>query len=198
MPSEYGILSEVKIFVVRHGLTKMNKLGLVNGEADDQLEPEGVKQAQELAKKLPEVKHIFYSPLTRAKETAMIFSEASGFPAKEESALSEVKMGSLAGKSWDEMPNGTVLKQAHRTVRYDYRPTGGESTDDVTQRLTRLFKHLTKNYRSGEVLLVTHGGIIRTMQFMERGQPKYETTTNVKVLQFDLGIIFSQSELNLK
>ena len=57
------------IFFVRHGQTEWNKLGIMQGRIDTQLNEEGKKQAQIVKEKLNGVKFdkFFSSPLKRAK-----------------------------------------------------------------------------------------------------------------------------------
>lgn len=94
-------------------------------------------------------------------------------------------MGSLAGNAWTNMPSGEKLKQLHRTVRFDYTPYGGESLEEVTQRLTDFISLIDNEYADGEVLIVTHGGVIRVLQFLQDKEPAYETEKNVSVMAFD-------------
>jgi probable phosphoglycerate mutase len=185
-------MKSMKVYVVRHGLTEMNQRGVVNGEVDEPLVAEGVQQAKDAIRLIPEsVSHIYSSPLMRAARTADIFSTALSVPVITSPELMEIKMGSLAGKSWDDKPSGATLKQLHRTVRFDYNKFGGESLEEVPSRLKELFRALEAKYEDGEVLLVTHGGIIRTLQFLETKEAAYETEKNVTVLTFDTAKMLS-------
>ena len=67
----------MKIYVVRHGLTHSNKIGVLNGQAiDEPLEPEGIEQAKETAKNLPDkISKIYCSNMVRAVETAQILNK---------------------------------------------------------------------------------------------------------------------------
>lgn len=177
----------MNIYVTRHGVTLLNKQKKVNGEIDEPLEPEGLEQAKSLVSSIPaSVKIIFSSPLLRAKQTAEVFSNELKLALFMQDELTEVKMGLLAGKAWEEMPNGETLKKNHRSVQFDYRSSGGESVDDVKKRLKPFLQKLANERKTNEVIFVTHGGIIRLFQLLERGEPSYETEKNVSLLSFDL------------
>jgi broad specificity phosphatase PhoE len=182
----------MKIYVVRHGLTGMNQQGIVNGEVDEPLVAEGIQQAKDAVSLLPKgITHIHSSPLQRATKTAGIFGSALSVPVIATPELTEVKMGSLAGNSWDDMPSGAELKRLHRTVQFDYGEFGGESLKEVVTRLKDLLHVIDANYKDGEVLLVTRGGIIRVLQFLETKEAAYETEKNVTVLTFDIAKMLS-------
>lgn len=177
----------MKIYCLRHGLTELNKKKKVNGEIDEPLAPEGIEQAKAIEADIPKsVTHIYSSPLLRAQQTAEIISSALNLPIAVTNELTEIRMGVLAGKSWEEMENGLELKKKHRTVTFDYRPYGGESLADVKTRILTFFKEINKKYSDHEVLLITHGGMIRLINLLEQGESVYETEKHVSLLTFDL------------
>lgn len=185
----------MKIYVIRHGLTGLNKQKKVNGEIDEPLAPEGVQQAEEAISLLPKtIKQIYSSPMLRAKQTAEIINFKLKIPISLIEELTEVRMGlSLAGKSWEEMEGGLELKEKHRSVQFDYQPYGGESVEDVKKRLLSFFKKINGKYKDNEVLLITHGGIIRFFYLLDKGEVPYETEKHISVLTFDLDKILRNS-----
>jgi broad specificity phosphatase PhoE len=163
----------------------MNKRGIVNAEVDEPLVAEGIKQAEEAAHLIPKsVRYIYTSPLQRAVQTAEVFASVCSLPVIKSAHLTEVRMGSLAGHSWEQMPSGAELKKLHRSVRFNYQSYGGESLKEVTKRLKEFMDTVNKKYADGEVLIVTHGGIIRVLNFLESRQRIYETEKNTNVLMF--------------
>ena len=108
----------MKIYVIRHGLTELNKQKKVNSEVDEPLAPEGIEQAKAIIPLLPKtIRHIYSSPMLRAKQTAEIIISKLKIPISSIDELTEIRMGSsLAGKSWEEMENGLDLKQKLRSV----------------------------------------------------------------------------------
>lgn len=177
----------MKVYVIRHGLTELNKRKKVNGEIDEPLAPEGVKQAKAAIPLLPKsIKHIYTSPLLRARQTGEIINSKLNRPISFPDELTEIHMGSLAGKSWEEMDGGLDLKKQHRTVQFDYRPYGGESVKEVKKRVTEFLKKVWKKHRDNEALIITHGGIIRLLYLLEQNKVVDETERHVSLLTFDL------------
>lgn len=184
----------MKIYVIRHGLTELNKKKIVNGQIDEPLSPEGVEQAKIATNVIPaSIQYIYASPLKRAKQTAGIINSKLKRPISSENALSEIDMGTLAGKSWEEMEDGLNLKEKHRSAQFDYRPYGGESVKDVKKRLTAFLKKINGKHADDEALIITHGGIIRFFHLFHNGEIPYETEKHISPLQFDLDKILKNS-----
>lgn len=95
-------------------------------------------------------------------------------------------MGTLAGKSWEEMEDGLNLKEKHRSAQFDYHPYGGESVKDVKKRLMAFLKKINGKHADDEALIITHGGIIRFFHLFHNGEIPYETEKHISPLQFDL------------
>lgn len=180
----------MKIYAVRHGITELNKKKVVNGQIDEPLAPEGIEQARVAISLIPEsITHIYTSSLLRARQTAEIISSKLNIVISIQNELTEIHMGSLAGKSWEEMDNELELKKKHRTVQFDYRPYGGESVKDVQKRLIGFFKKINTIHSDNEVLIITHGGMIRLINLLEQGESVYETEKHTSLLTFDLDMI---------
>lgn len=67
----------MKLLVVRHGRTDWNDLKKIQGAADIELNEEGIKQAEEVSKKLANEKIdlIISSPLKRTRKTSEIINK---------------------------------------------------------------------------------------------------------------------------
>lgn len=177
----------MKVYLIRHGTTQMNKEHKVNGQIDEPLVPEGIDEVKLMTSSIPKnIKHIYSSSMLRAKQTAEIISEALNVPFSLHDELREINMGHLAGKSWAEMEDGMKLKQKHRTVTFDYRSYGGESLKNVQRRLTKFLKKINGQYQDFESLFITHGGIIRVLQMLENNKAIYDTQKQVSLSTFDL------------
>lgn len=180
----------MKIYVIRHGLTELNKQNKVNGQIDEPLSSEGIEQAKSAISQIPEsIKYIYSSPLKRAKHTAEIVNSKLKRPIYSTNSFAEIHMGSLAGKSWEEMEDGLNLKTKHRSVQFDYRPMGGELASEVKKRVLKFLKEIKTKHKDNEVLIVTHGGIIRFLYLLEQNKIVNETEKHVSILTFDLNKI---------
>lgn len=180
----------MKIYVIRHGLTELNKKKKVNGEIDEPLAPEGIKQAQAAISLMPKtIRYIYTSPLQRTKQTAEIINSTFNHPIAIQNELTEIHMGSIVGKSWEEMENGMELKHKHRSIQFNYHPQGGESAQDVKDRLLSFLKSIKNKHKNYEVLIVTHGGIIRVLHMLEHNEQIIEDIKHIFLHTFDLNKI---------
>jgi broad specificity phosphatase PhoE len=190
-------IPDMKIYAVRHGLTACNKRDILNGHIDEPLLPEGIEQAQQVIALIPKnITHVYASTLLRAMQTAEIINRELKLPISFHDELKEVHVGTVTGKSWEDVAFGDVLKEKHRTVQYDYRP-GGESVDDVKNRLLSFLSRISRIHAEGEILIVTHGGIIRMLQLLESGLPSLpmNQTKNAFLYSFDSKNILDDEQL---
>ncbi len=153
----------MKLYFIRHGLTAHNKRGLTNGQTiDEPLIEKGVKQAEELAEILTKsIKHIYSSDLLRAKQTAEIINKRLNANLTLHQELREIDLGSLTGKSWEEINDltGRDLKSAYLAHDYNLEPWGGESVQAVNARVKKVIDEIKKDGK--RALVVAHGGIVR-------------------------------------
>lgn len=185
----------MKIYVTRHGITELNKKKIVNAEVDEPLAPEGIEQAKAVIQLTPKsVTHIYSSSLMRARQTADIIAAKLYLPISIHHELSEIHMGSLAGYSWEEMESGLELKKKHRAVQFDYRPYGGESVEDVKKRLIPFFGKINNKHGDYQALIITHGGMIRLITMLGKGEIVEETEKHLSFLTFDLDKILKKSK----
>lgn len=183
----------MKIYVIRHGLTELNKKKIVNGRIDEPLAAEGVEQAKAALSLVPaSIQYIYTSPLLRAQQTTFIINSNLQKPVSVHPELAEIDIGSLAGKSWTEMEAGLDLKQKHRSMQFDYRQVGGESIQDVKKRLFQFLNEIKDKHGDHQVLLVTHGGIIRLLHMLEHGE-QLEEIEHISFMEFDLKKILDRN-----
>ena len=158
-----------KIYFVRHGETVWNVENKICGATDSPLTQKGHDQAVETAKNILSLgisaDLILYSPLSRAKDTAMHISEILGVPAQEEPRLFEQNFGKYEstardGKEFHEMKKGFV-----------HRFGGGESMLQLAQRIYNLLDDL-KAQPDKTFILVAHNGIARVVQSYFYEMPK--------------------------
>jgi broad specificity phosphatase PhoE len=125
-------LSNPTIFFVRHPEIVDNKENILPGWQDQKLDPKGLKQGEEEAKKLKgqPIAHIYTSPLQRATQNATILARATGAAITTTHGLLPWNYGEIAGKPNDK-ENQAKLQQFQDNPD---RPTpGGESFNDYTE-----------------------------------------------------------------
>lgn len=149
-----------KLYYTRHGQTVWNVENKICGATDVELTEKGHNQAIELGKQIKEsglrIDEILYSPLVRAKETALHISEMTGIPAREEIRLKEQNFG-----KYESTPrNGEEFRIAKTYFINSYE--GGESMLHLAQRIYNLLDDIKKDNKI--YLLVAHNGISRVIQ----------------------------------
>jgi probable phosphoglycerate mutase len=156
----------MELLIVRHGESVANAEGRMQGQRDYPLSELGKKQADRLARWLCAsgltFRAAYCSPLARARETALILTQALGLPEAELSPeLSELHAGSLQGLTRDEIAaaHPTFLERAI-TELGDFSSYGGESYADVQVRLRGLVERWQALHRKNadRLLAVAHGG----------------------------------------
>lgn len=171
----------VKIILVRHAESEMNRLDIHQGQLHDcSLSLQGIEQAKNLAKWLkPEkIDEIYSSDMKRAFETATILSLMLGkIKIKKDERLREFTMG-----DFDRTPGlrDELFKKLHAEEiargksKYDIRPPNGENIWDFIKRLGSFLEEIKD--KTGTLLVVAHGGtnevILNIAQILEKYQFK--------------------------
>lgn len=135
-------------------------MGRWQGQEDPPLTAAGERQAAVAAARLGAVDAVWSSPLERAWRTAEIIAESLGVgPVLCDERLQETYFGPWQGLTMPEVEAGWPGYLAtHR------RPDGAESWDDVTSRATAALVDIATAHAGGDVLVVTHAGVIRTLR----------------------------------
>ena len=163
-----------KLFIVRHGETVWNKEGRIQGHTDVVLSEQGLKQARSLAQRLKSVPFdaAYASDLSRASQTAGVILESRNLPVSPTASLREYHKGAFEGMTEpelrarfpDEYP-GYIAKDL------DYAPDGGESTRQVSDRMTTAIIDIKDRHLDDNVLVVGHGGSLRAAMMALLGMP---------------------------
>ncbi len=131
---------------------------------DVPLSAEGRRQALLLASRL-EGEHfdsLYTSDLTRARETAEIINSKLSLPVITRTGLREIDWGDLTGMMPAEYQKKDSDHDGRKRCLDDYRFPGGESGDDVFNRLKPVIEEMIES-DAERILVVTHGGTIRTL-----------------------------------
>ena len=163
----------MKLIFVRHGKDDDRYRG---GWSNLDLIPEGKEQAKQLAKHIKENNHnyaityIVSSDLPRAMTTANLISLELDLPITKEIQIREMNNGVLAG-----MLNDVALEKYpgvfFSSLKMDEPYPGGESPNDFYMRIKKWFSEFSANCRNrnGNVLVVTHGGVINVIYHLVKG-----------------------------
>lgn len=155
------------IYLLRHGETDLNKMGIVQGRGvDSDLNDMGRAQAVaffEQYKSIPFDK-IYTSSLKRTTQTVQSFIDL-GIPVEALRDLDELSWGKIEGQ-----PNNEAVRMVFHTLaaqweagHYEEKVQGGESPEDVLQRMQAAMKHIMAHDDEKTILICMHGRAMRVL-----------------------------------
>ena len=150
--------------LIRHGQSTWNRERRVQGQLDPPLSEEGRQQARRLGHRLAGRRFAgFYSSdLKRAFETAEAVAAATGAQPKPDESLREIYLGEWEGLRTEEIAARFPEAWAHwvKEPDWDLVP-GGERAADFEARVAAAIDEIFQRHEHGDVLVVTHGGVIQ-------------------------------------
>jgi alpha-ribazole phosphatase len=149
-----------KIYLIRHGETKENRLHRIQGHNDSPLNERGRQQAQRLYEELKDVSFeaVYSSPALRAKESAEYFSDQIIVVQE----LRELGWGKLGGFTWKEVHERFPdITRRQAELGYDFAPPEGETGREVIERGMALIEELACKHTI--CCCVTHAGFLRLL-----------------------------------
>jgi broad specificity phosphatase PhoE len=154
-----------ELLIVRHGETDWNAELRFLGHADPPLNETGRAQARALADELADVRAdaIYSSDLTRARETAEMLGERLGLPVSTLRELREIDVGNWQGLTREEI--NARFPDAYLAWRSGEPGwSGGETYDQLAARVLPALNRIARAHPEGRVIVVGHGGTIRTVR----------------------------------
>ncbi|MGH8014311.1 MAG: histidine phosphatase family protein [Candidatus Binataceae bacterium] len=156
-----------KLIMIRHGESEGNRDRRFTISPDVPITELGRRQALEAATLIARRFHprlIISSPFRRARQTSEIIGESLKLPIEVVFDLHERDLGHLKGESYDAL---------HELARKDpvynpsqgwlWKPEGGESYEDVRQRVVAAIEQVRTRYPDDELVVVSHGGVMLSM-----------------------------------
>jgi probable phosphoglycerate mutase len=158
------------ILLARHGETDWNSERRWQGHADRPLNEVGREQARELAETLTDraIDVVYSSDLVRAHETALIVGQRLGLPVGVDAGLREVDVGDWSGRVHSEI-EGLDPDGYQRWREGGKGWAGGESYEEMGERVVAAVLGLAARHPGETVLIVTHGGSIRACRATAAG-----------------------------
>ena len=153
-----------KIFLIRHGETEWNKAGILQGNSNIQLLPEGIEQAKLLAEHAPfhAVDAIYSSDLSRALATAKILAEKFNLPVFEERGLRETNFGDWEGRYINELVKEFPDDFGNFFIKPDkIKPPNGETFLESQARVMNALDEIIAEHENQNIAVVCHGAAIR-------------------------------------
>ena len=155
-------MTKTVIGLLRHGQTNWNIDFRLQGVTDIPLNETGIEQARIAGEVLAQAATtgdawdlILSSPLSRARDTAVMVGQAIGVPGVSiEDLLLERSFGEAEGLSHEEW------KAKYRDTNH---VPGGETLEQLEARAWVLLQRLLDHHEGKRVLTVSHGALIRTL-----------------------------------
>jgi broad specificity phosphatase PhoE len=162
-----------RFFLIRHGETEFNRLGIFRGRYEVDLNDRGRRQAGEIGAALEGegIDLLLASPLSRAVETAAIIGRSIGVEHKVDEAFNNIALGEWQGvekkkiqrdhpeewRMWTTEPERLVIP-------------GGETIEQVRTRAFARLVEITRR-ETGTFAVVTHRSVIKTLAASLLGVP---------------------------
>ena len=170
-------MCRMRLTFARHGESEANVQQVYwNAPQGYGLTAQGKLQAAELAERLAGGNYsaLYCSPVLRAVQTAQIVGRRLGLRPETADGLREYNVGILEGRRYSEETHALYMDVIHRWDRereWDARIEGGESYNDMRARFLPFLRELEDAADAGasglnasaHVLLIAHGGILRSM-----------------------------------
>ncbi|HVP57493.1 MAG TPA: histidine phosphatase family protein [bacterium] len=156
-----------RIYLIRHGETEFNRMGIFRGRFEVDLNERGRKQAGEIAQALEaQGLEILYSgPLRRARETAEIIGRALGIKHVVDEAFNNISLG-----KWQGLPKTDVMRDYPELWRqWETAPErlllpGGETVEEVKRRAYARVLELVRGDSAlfgATIGIVTHRSVMK-------------------------------------
>lgn len=147
------------LLIVRHGETDFNKEDRYAGSTDIDLNERGIQQAYDIAKESEKFKIdlIITSPLKRCRSMAEIIKNNVQKPLLITDAFQERSLGVFEGLTREEAKSRHPDLWAKNITRiFNDAPTGGETIQDVEQRVFSGLEKIKLMEGYHNFLIVTH------------------------------------------
>jgi probable phosphoglycerate mutase len=152
-----------QLLVIRHGETAWNAEHRIQGHLDIPLSTAGFSQAARLAERLAgeRVDAVYSSELARAWLTALPLAERLGLEVIPEPRLRERSFGVFEGLTLDEIAaQHPAAFQAWRGRDPLWAMEGGETGQQLIDRVLEALHDIAGRHRGQTVAVVTHGGVL--------------------------------------
>jgi broad specificity phosphatase PhoE len=162
------------LLLVRHGQSTWNHERRIQGQLDPPLSDEGRRQAARLGRRLAGrmFAGLYTSDLKRAAETAVLVGESVGIDATPMAGLREIYLGQWEGLRTEVLASRFPEAWASWTEEPDWDLVpGGEGSVAFETRVAATLDELFHRHPQGDVLVVTHGGVIQIALHHVVGRP---------------------------
>lgn len=189
----------MKVYITRHGETKWNQEGRMQGCKNSNLSSKGIENAKQLGDYLKEIPfdYIYCSPLGRAMETAQHIIGDRSLEIIPCEALREMNFG-----IWEGMTHTDVEKLYPQQKEYfwktpmKYQAMEGESFASLLERANSFIEKMKQLKDAENVLVISHAICIKALYAVIKGYtlnefwtPPFIQGTSLTILNIHEGIV---------
>jgi probable phosphoglycerate mutase len=187
----------LKLFITRHGETEWNVQKRMQGWKNSNLTERGVANAKALGESLKEIEfnRVYCSPLNRTRHTTELILNGRDIEVVYEENLREIHLGEVEGLNQQEANAIYSDFSIHFWEKpHLYKAKSGEDFYQVRERVINTLNRIITENPSGNVLIVTHGVILKTIHSyfknlsMERlWDPPFIYDTSLTIVEIENG-----------
>lgn len=162
------------VHLLRHGLT--NDTNCMRGSTDTELSPAGLLAMEKAITSTPNYDLIISSPLRRCLAFAKQLNDVTNIPLVINKQWQEIDFGTWDGMAYDvlwEKYGSDVSKYWDNP--WQHTPPEAESLISFNHRILEAWSNLLDKYQGKNILLITHGGVIRQIIHQTLNLPQDNT-----------------------
>jgi len=163
-----------RIYLLRHGQVEGHECKRYNGQADVVLTDLGLEQSRTYAERLRDIDltAAYSSDLARSVYGANLIAAEHGLRPVKDVRLRELHIGAWEGLTWVEIQRRWPVEwQARLDDLVNVAPSGGESLQQMADRVRPVIAGLVEKHRGEEIAIVAHGGVNRVILLDAIGAP---------------------------
>ena len=161
-------VKNTRFTLVRHAQSLWNAAGRWQGHGDPPLSDLGFEQARRCAERFAQasapVDRLICSDLLRTRQTASAIGESLGLEPQPTPELRELEIGRWTGMTREEIAKTEAdLLDEFDSGDPDIRPGGGETRNEIRNRVRGVVEALSFENPGLHLVLVVHAGVIRAL-----------------------------------
>jgi alpha-ribazole phosphatase len=191
----------LNLYFVRHGETEHNKNKCYYGSIDVNITERGTLQAEKGSEKLQNIDFdkVYVSELKRTAQTANILLKDRQIDLIKDKRINETNFGVFEGKSHEKVKD--LYSEEWKLWCDDWKgfaPPEGESYLQVYDRVKSFMDDILK-LNEDNVLIVTHGGVIRSVYcYLLGGNLDYfwsfgSKNSDITIIKYEYGNLYIDS-----
>jgi alpha-ribazole phosphatase/probable phosphoglycerate mutase len=167
-------MQSTRVYLVRHGQVEGHEQTRYNGQTNVALTALGKRQSAYLGRRLraEPIRAVYSSDLDRTMYAAELIATQHGLDVQADAVLRELDAGLWEGKTWTELRTRYPEDWfARLRDLVHYSAPGGESFQDVADRVRPFVQTLIERHVGESIVLVAHGGVNRVILLDAIGAP---------------------------